>query len=89
MATKPAMKMKRGRVAASIWANQGREGDVFYGVTFQRTYRGTEGKLVNTTNFTAGDLGDLVLLAIEADQWTRRAQDADRSDDGPEEPTDL
>jgi hypothetical protein len=64
-AKKPASRISLHPVSAAIWRNQNQKGDVFYSVTFERSYKDEKGKWQSSATFNAGDL---LLLAKVADQ---------------------
>lgn len=71
--TKPSNRIRRGRLEAAIWENTSKNG-VFYRAKFSRSYRDTEGKLKSSDSFGSSELGDLALLAIQAQDWMRSAE---------------
>ena len=62
---KPASKISLHPVSAAIWRNPNQKGEVFYSVTFERSYKDDKGKWQSSATFNAGDL---LLLAKVADQ---------------------
>jgi hypothetical protein len=62
---KPAATIKRSPVNAAIWRNQTQKGEVFYSVTFERSYKDDAGNWKSSDSFNAGDL---LLLAKVADE---------------------
>lgn len=75
--SKPAARLRLGKVSAAIWKNETDKGD-FYNVTFQRTYKeGDEFK--NAQSFGRDDLLVLAKLADEAHTKIHELQhDSDR-----------
>jgi hypothetical protein len=72
MTTKrPIHSIKRGGLEAAIWTNETKDGAIFYRVTFSRFYRGADGKPANSSSFGTNHLGELALLAGQADAWIR------------------
>jgi hypothetical protein len=83
---KPAAKVTLYPITAAVWRNESKEGDTFYSVTFERSYRDSDGNWKSSNSFN-GD--DLLLLAKVADlahtecsklkSADRQAQPADKS----------
>jgi hypothetical protein len=61
---KPVHKISLYPVSAAIWRNDSERG-AFYSVTFQRSYKGKDGKYTSSDSFNGSDL---LLLAKVADQ---------------------
>ena len=61
---KPAAKVNLYPVSAAIWRNTAEQGDAFYSVTFERSYRDKGGNWKRSDSFTSSDL---LLLAKVAD----------------------
>ena len=57
---KPAAKVSLYPVSAAIFRNASEKGDVFYNVTFERSYRDEKGEYQSSSSF---GLGELLLLA--------------------------
>lgn len=53
---KPAAKVNLYPVSAAIFRNESQKGDVFYNVTFERSYKDDEGKYQSSSSFGPGDL---------------------------------
>jgi hypothetical protein len=62
--TKPAAKVTMYPITAAIWKNESEKGEVFYNVTFERSYRDHAGEWQSSDSF---GLPDLLLLAKVAD----------------------
>lgn len=62
---KPVSKVSLYPVSAAIWQNDGSNGEAFYNVTFERSYKDSEGSWQRSDSFT---VNDLLLLAKVADQ---------------------
>ena len=61
---KPVSKVSLYPVNAAIWRNHGSLGAAFYSVTFDRSYKDSDGKWQQSDSFT---INDLLLLAKVAD----------------------
>ncbi len=61
---KPVAKVSLFPITAAIWRNESTEGDKFYSVTFERSYRDRDGNWKSANSFN-GD--ELLLLAKVAD----------------------
>jgi hypothetical protein len=61
---RPIEKVRVGAIAASIWRNEGQNGD-FFSVTFERTYTDKDGKPQSAHSFGRDDL---LVLAKVADR---------------------
>ncbi len=70
---KPETHVKRGRVEASIWKNQGKSGD-FYTVTFSRSYRDESGEWKESGGYGFRDLISLIIVAGEALRWMTKSE---------------
>jgi hypothetical protein len=64
-ATKPAARVIMHPIKAAIWKNESEKGEVFYNVTFERSYRDHAGEWQSSDSFGAPDL---LLLAKVADR---------------------
>ncbi len=81
----PLVSLDHFPLRAAIWANHTREGDLYYSVTFDRTYKdGDDWKY--TDSFRRSDLLALAKLADEADTQVRLLIDADRDARRPRNP---
>ncbi len=68
---KPIHKIKVGSVQADIWEQTPEKGDVFYTLTFSRSYKkGDEWK--TSHSFTQQHLDNLADAAIDAKEWMRQ-----------------
>lgn len=63
--TRPIETFRDGRLKASIWRNEGKEGD-YHSVTFAKTYEDKNGKLQDSHSFTGSELLRVAELAREA-----------------------
>ena len=64
-AARPIHRVKRGPVEAAIWEREGRQGR-FLQVSFERPYTAKDGTVGSSPNFSAGNIGDLLMVAVEA-----------------------
>ena len=72
MADKPAAKFRIGRVTATIWHNQS-NGNTFYNVTLERTYKeGEDYKQVNS--FGHADLLNASRVLQRSEDWISRQE---------------
>ena len=65
---KPLHKLRDGRVSATIWANQTKDGQTMYNVTFSRVYKFGE-TLRDSSSFGRTDLLALAKLASDVHSW--------------------
>lgn len=65
---KPAQKIRDGRLSATLWANQTKEGATIYSVSFSRLYKVGE-QLRDSASFSPDDLLRVAKLASEAHSW--------------------
>ena len=65
MANKPIFSRRLNKVEVAIWRNESDEA-VWHNVTLQKTYRGEQSEVQNTTNFRMDDLPALAFLVIKA-----------------------
>ena len=65
---KPAHKIRDGRLSATLWANQTKEGATIYSVSFSRLYNVGE-QLRDSASFSRDDLLRVAKLASEAHSW--------------------
>lgn len=63
---KPAKTFSLGRVRASVWENFSKEGESFYTVSFERSYKDSDGKWHNTNSYGVKDLFSLIRVAAQA-----------------------
>lgn len=61
---KPAAKVTLYPITAAVWRNESKEGETFYSVTLERSYRDRDGNWKSSSSFN-GD--ELLLLAKVAD----------------------
>lgn len=71
----PTHRIRRGTLEATIWTNESKNG-TFDRATLARTYKDATGKLASSASFGAKELGDVALLAIDAQRWIREADAA-------------
>jgi hypothetical protein len=62
---KPVSKVQLYPVSAAVWRNHSDEGEAFYNVTFERSYKDQAGNWQSSSTF---GLSDLLLLAKVADR---------------------
>jgi hypothetical protein len=67
--TQPVERIRRGPLAAAIWANQATSGRTFYSASFQRAYRDSDREWRNLQSY---NLSDLPALAVLVDETYRR-----------------
>jgi hypothetical protein len=75
---KPVSKVSFYPVTAAIWRNEGKDGAVFYSATFERSYKGEDGKYKSSDSFNATDLLLLSKVADLAHTEIERLRQADR-----------
>lgn len=61
----PVDRIRRGSLAAAIWANEADSGRTFYSASFQKTFRGTDDQWHNLQSYNLGDLPGLAVLIDE------------------------
>ena len=83
--SKPVERIRRGSLAAAIWANEADSGRTFYSASFQKTFRGTDEKWHNLQSY---NLGDLPALAVLIEETYRRVCDLISVDDPDAKPAD-
>ncbi len=64
----PAHKIRDGRLSATIWANQTKEGATIYSVSFSRLYSVGD-RVRDSTSFSRDDLLRVAKLDSEAHSW--------------------
>ncbi len=74
---KPAHKIRDGRLSATLWANQTKDGATIYSVNFTRLYKVGE-QLRDSGSFSRDDLLRIAKLASEAHSWILAATAASR-----------
>ncbi len=82
---KPAAKVNLHPVSAAIWRNQNQKGDIFYSVTFERSYKDDAGKWQRSDSFNAVDLLLLAKAADQAHSEIYKLRASDRQAHEPEE----
>jgi hypothetical protein len=65
----PVERIRRGPLAAAIWANQTSNGRSFYSASFQKAYRDSDQQWRNLQSY---NLSDLPALAVLIDETYRR-----------------
>ena len=85
---KPTHRIKRGTLEATIWTNESKNGS-FFRATLSRTYRDAAGKLATSSSFGSKELGDVALLAIDAQRWIREADAAQKAESEASAETDV
>ncbi|MCB9871488.1 MAG: hypothetical protein H6837_16650 [Planctomycetes bacterium] len=71
----PIDKIRLGRVTATIWQNEGKNG-AFYNVVPTRSYRDADGKLQDTNNLSGADLLLAAVTLVQAFMRTEQLQTA-------------
>lgn len=83
--TKPVETMRDGALKAALWKNESEKGP-FFTVSFERTYRGSDGETKSAHGFSGTQLLQLARLADKAyertRELTRAARMSEESDDG-------
>lgn len=62
----PLETLRDGRLKATIWENRNEAGEPYHTVTLAKTFEDRDGKLQDTSSFTAGELLRVSELAREA-----------------------
>ena len=75
---KPAAKVTLYPITAAVWRNESKEGDTFYSVTLERSYRDRDGNWKSSTSFNGDDLLLLAKVADLAHTELSRLKSADR-----------
>jgi hypothetical protein len=65
---KPLHKLRDGKITATIWSNQTKDGKTMHSATFSRFYQVGE-KLKDSSSFGRSDLLAVAKLASEAHSW--------------------
>ncbi|WP_298921265.1 hypothetical protein [uncultured Roseobacter sp.] len=63
---KPLATYRDGRLKATLWANQNRDGDTYYSVNLAKVYEDRNGKLQETSSFSDTEVLRVVELGKEA-----------------------
>lgn len=66
MPNRPVATYRDGRLKATLWANESREGETYYTVNLAKTYEDRNGKLQETNSFNDSEIPRLKDLAGEA-----------------------
>lgn len=77
--TQPVERIRRGSLAAAIWANDSDSGRTFYSASFQKTFRDADQKWHNLQSY---NLSDLPALAVLIDETYRRVCELISGDNG-------
>ena len=77
--SQPVERIRRGSLAAAIWANAADSGRTFYSASFQKTFRDSDQKWRNLQSY---NLGDLPALAVLIDETYRRVCELVSADNG-------
>ena len=75
--SKPAAKITLFPVSAAIWHNE-KDGNSFYSVSFQRSYKDDKGNWQNSDSFGPSDLLLLAKVADQAHTEIHRLRSANR-----------
>ena len=76
---KPAARVTLYPVTATIWRNEGKDGDAFYSTAFERRYRDKEGKWKGSSSFNSDELLLLAKVADLAHSEIVKLRTADRA----------
>lgn len=82
----PVSRVSIYPVNAAIWRNVSQDGTVFYSVTFDRSYKGKDGKYSSTDSFNFGELLTLAKVADLAHTEVLKLRGSDKQPE-PEETT--
>ncbi|GFE52535.1 hypothetical protein So717_42880 [Roseobacter cerasinus] len=63
---KPIATYRDGRLKSTLWANQNRDGDIYYTVTLAKVYEDRNGKLQETNSFSDTEILRVFELGKEA-----------------------
>lgn len=63
---KPLATYRDGRLKATLWANQNRDGDTYYSVNLAKVYEDRNGKLQETSSFSDTEVLRIAELGKEA-----------------------
>jgi hypothetical protein len=66
---KPEQTYRIGRLSATIWLNDGKDGTVFYSVEIVRNYKDKDGNWKTTSSFTHDELLSVAKLAERAEEF--------------------
>ena len=62
----PVKKFSVGGIQVAVWENQGKEGNTFYSVSFDRRYKDKDDEWKSTTSLKKNDLPKAVLALQKA-----------------------
>ncbi|MFA4855546.1 MAG: hypothetical protein WC634_03115 [archaeon] len=62
----PTKKFGVGGISVAVWENQGKEGNNYYTVSFERRYKDKGGEWKSTTSLKANDLPKAILALEKA-----------------------
>lgn len=62
----PVKKFSVGGVQAAVWENEGKEGNTYYSVSFDRRYKDNNDEWKSTTSLKANDLPKAILALQKA-----------------------
>lgn len=65
----PEETFRIGRLSATIWCNDGKDGRTFYSVDIVRNYTDKDGNWKTTSSFTHDELLSVAMLATRAEQF--------------------
>lgn len=65
MANKPEFTHRLNHIEVAIWKNES-DAAIWHNITFQRTFRNSEGAIQNTNNFRMTDLPAMAFLSAKA-----------------------
>ena len=77
--SQPFEKLRDGTVSAAIWRNRNEDGQIFYAVTFDRTYTDKDDKPQSTTSFSGSAILKQQRLAGLAYERIQQLIEADRA----------
>ncbi|WP_299962297.1 hypothetical protein [uncultured Roseobacter sp.] len=66
MPNKPVATYRDGKLKATVWQNENRDGDTYYTVNLAKLYEDRNGKLQETNSFSEAEIPRLKDLATEA-----------------------
>ena len=66
-------ELVEGNVAATVWVNKPRNGELFVKVTFRRLQEMADGRMAYRTSFFPQDLADLYRVIVKTVSWLREA----------------
>jgi hypothetical protein len=76
---KPAARVTLYPVTATIWRNEGKDGESFYSTAFERRYKDKEGNWKGSTSFNSDELLLLAKVADLAHTEVIKLRSADRT----------